>query len=255
MKPKSNTNYGHDEGKMYELRGVISTLYISDGTVNLLTGMQSHMAAAGLGSAFADMAGSVANAAMISMYEGEAVQHFACYVDEQMVIGTFPEVGFKEGDKVSVVVSRLDEKVLFAHAVVRLSDARLWMPHSVEKGRFAFAIWLAKLMMALSLLASLFTVPLLYAYEIFGGFFATLAAYAVGMTSVSLLIALPTYLSSPESKYAERIMKVLGFRNPKMVNLSPYCERSLGIKSGTQGGAIQVYDLRAALVAYRSLDK
>lgn len=255
MNSQNKVEAARSDDNMFVVGGAVSTLYITDGTVNLLQGMQSKMAAAGLGSAMADMAGGVANAAMVAMYEGESVQHFGCYIGEQMVIGSFPGVGFKEGEEVKAVVTRLDERVVFAHAVVRTTDARLWMPHSVDKGRYAIAIWIAKLMGWISLAGwscqmvyFLFNPPK-------GGFFEEAWIFAAGFVSLSLAAVFFVTRSSPEGPYAERIFKVLGFKKPKIVNLSPFCEQSLGIKTYHQGGSIQIYDLRAALKAYGSLSK
>jgi len=255
MNPKNKVEAARSDDKMFIVGGTVSTLYVTDGTVNLLQGMQSKMAAAGLGSAMADMPGSVANAAMVAMYEGEYVQHFGCYIGEQMVIGSFPGVGFKEGEEVKAVVTRLDERVVFAHAVVRTTDARLWMPHSIDKGRYAIAIWLAKLVGWMSIVCSVFTMPLSYFHPVFGGFFETVLSLFGGVACVGFVLGYLTYRSSPEGPYAERIFKVLGFKRPKIVNLSPFCEQSLGIKTYHQGGSIQVYDLRAALKAYGSLSQ
>jgi hypothetical protein len=212
--------------------------------------MQSHMAAAGLGSAMAGMAGGVANAAMVAMYSGEYVQHFGCYVGDQMVIGSFPEVGFKEAQEVKAVVTRLDEHVVFAHAVVRPSDAKLWMPHSVSKGRYAIALWIAKLMGWIALGGWIFQMIFFVFHPPRGGWLNEVLIYAGGMVATSALIGYLAYRSSPEGRYAERILKTLGFKNPKIVNLSPYCERTLRQNADGSSGSIQVYDLRAALKAY-----
>lgn len=240
--------------QMFIVSGTVSTLYVTDGTLSLLEGMQSKMAAAGLGSALVGMPGSVANAAMVAMYDGEHVQHFGCYVGDQMVIGTFPGVGFKEGEEVKAVVTRLDEHVVFAHAVVRLPELRLWMPHSVDKGRYAIAAWIAKLMGWISLIGWCVFMLLNLGHSL-EKIIERGLIFAGVMCAVSFCIGYLTYRSSPEGPYAERILKVLGFRNPKVVNLAPYCERSLGLKTSEQGGSIQVYDLPAALKAYDSLRK
>jgi hypothetical protein len=252
MTPQDKVNATTQDDQMFVHIGTVSTMYITDGTVNLLEGLQKKMVAAGLGSAVAGMAGGVANASMVAMYDGENVQHFGCYIGDQMVIGTFPSVGFKEGEEVKVVVSKLDDKVFFAHAVMRLRDTKLWMPHSIFKGRYAIAIWLAKLMGWVSLIGWLFINAIFYFEDTKGNSLENALISAVGLLGFSLLGVFFITRSSPEGPYAERIFKVLGFKSPKFVNLSPYCERSLGMDYH-QGGSLQVYDLRKALAGHDSL--
>jgi hypothetical protein len=244
----------HVDPPMQVISGKVSTMYITDGTVNLLEGLQNKMIATGLGNAVAGMAGGVANAAMVAMYEGEYVQHFGCYIGEKMVIGTFPSVGFKEGEEVKAVVTRLDDKVSFAHAVVRMPDAKLWMPHSISKGRYAIAMWLAKLLGWISLIGWLFTTTIFYFEGPKGSLLENTFTLAGGFIGISIIGIFFITRSSPEGPYAERIFKVLGFKRPKSVNLAPYCERSLGMNYH-QGGSLQVYDLRKALEGHNSLAK
>lgn len=251
MNPQTKVAAAHSDEEMFVLGGTVSILYVTDGTVNLLQGMQSKMAAAGLGSALAGMAGGVANASMVTMYDGEYVQHFGCYAGEQMLIGTFPSVGFKEGDEIKAVVTRLDEHVVFAHAVVRPSDGRLWMPHSIAKGRYAIAAWMAKLMGCICMFAWISLSVVQLASPIDDSYLSLIGWMVPGMLAVSFLIGFPAYRSSlGEGLYAERILKVLGFKSPKIVNLSPFSLAGLRV-----GSSHMVYDLRRALKAYGSLSK
>lgn len=241
-----------DAGAMFAIKGTVSTMYITDGTVNLLKGMQGKMAATGMAAAIEGMAGAVANAAMISMYEGEDVQHFGCYIGEQMVIGTFENIGFKEGDEVQMVVTKLDDKVAYAHAVVRSKDRLLWMPYSISKGRWKIVQWIV----IASFWVSLFGFFVLGTYEFFasepikGGFPNFLFFWFLpGMLGTGAFIGGGVFWSSlDDAKYAESILKVLGFKKPRSVNLSPYSEAQLGL-----GSSYQVYDLHRALAAYGSL--
>jgi hypothetical protein len=254
MMQQDKVHASTQDKQMFVCSGTVSTMYVTDGTVNLLEGMQNKMIATGLGSALAGMSGSVANASMVAMYEGENVQHFGCYIGDQMVIGTFPSVGFKEGEEVKAVVSKLDDKVFFAHAVMRALDTKLWMPHSISKGRYAIAIWMAKILSILNIIGLIIFSPLAYFYPVHGTFASTLAINFLGAGGFFLIISICVYLSSPEGPYAERIFKVLGFKSPKFVNLSPYCERSLGMDYH-QGGSLQVYDLRKALAGHNKPSK
>jgi hypothetical protein len=68
------------------------------------------------------------------------------------------------------------------------------------------------------------------------------------------LLSFFVYFSSRhEADYAERIFKVLGFKNPSIVNLTPFsmsvaCDHSAG-------GLHYIFKLREALAAYGSLSK
>jgi hypothetical protein len=238
-------------GEMFVISGRVATLYVTEGTVNLLQGMQGKMAATGMGAVIQGMSGTVANAAMISMYEGERVQHFGCYIGEQLVIGTFENIGFMEGEDVKVVASRLDERAVFAHAVVRPKDGWLWMPLSISKGRRKIAKWIATLMVGIGIAGMLFFCVL----QLFISAFKSHTELMLQMTPVMLglgaVIGGGAYWSSlGDARYAESIFKVLGFKNPKIVNISPFSEARL-----RKGASYMVYDLRAALRAYDSLSK
>ena len=142
LTPPEKVAASRTDDNMFLLRGKVETLYVTDGTVNLLKGMQGKMLASGMAAAIEGMYGSVANSAMIGMYDGEYVQHFGCYIGDQMVIGTFENIGFEEGDEIQIVATQLDEKAVFAHAVVRTRDGLLWMPYSMSKGRWQVARWI-----------------------------------------------------------------------------------------------------------------
>lgn len=249
--PPADTKGTRDEQHMFVLSGQVSTLYVTDGTVNLLKGMQSKMLATGMGAAVQGMAGSVANSAMIAMYDGEYVQHFGCYIGEQMVIGTFESIEFSDGDEIKVVATRLDDKVAFAHAVVRPSDGLLWMPHSINKGRWKVAEWIAKMLFGIAAGGLAFLCVLQIFIQAFESYVSLILVMGSGLLLTGGFIGGGAFWSSlDDAKYAERILKVLGFKNPKLVNLSPFSVASL------QGdGSYQIYDLRKALKAYGSLSK
>jgi hypothetical protein len=123
-----------------------------------------------------------------------------------------------------------------------------------EIGQTGITSWLAKLMGWISLI-SWVCFMLLNLGSSLTKFIDRGITFAVVMLCISCLAIFCVTRSSPEGPYAERIFKVLGFKKPKIVNLAPFCEQSLGIKTHHQGGSIQVYDLRAALKAYDSLSK
>lgn len=233
-------------GSMYIIHGTISTMYVTDGTDNLLEGMRGRMRAAGMGAVIDGMAGTVANSAMISMYDGESAQHFGCYVNEKMVIGTFEHVGFSEGEEVKMLVTDTDEKTLLAHAVVRVHDNLLWMPFSVSKGRGGIAKWIATLMFGLGSTGLAFFFLLDFFHSGFDSAVDFMAYLVPAMVLVGAGIGFLTYKSSVEDGiYAESIFRLLGFKSPWRVNISPYSQARL-----RGGGSYQVYELQPALRAH-----
>jgi hypothetical protein len=241
---------GLAQDAMFVVTGKVETLYITNGSINLLKGMQGKMLAAGMGGVIEGMAGSVTNSAMFAMYDGESVQHFGCYIDGIMVIGTFEQVGFAEGDDVEMVVTRLDDKGLFAHAVIRRSDSLLWMPFSVSKGRMGIVRWLFNLMFGIQFVGLLFILCLQF---FMGGFHNRPIELILFIVPIQAIVAgalgFGVYLSSTgDGIYAENIFRVLGFKSPWRVNISPYSQARLGT-----GGSYQVYNLYKALKAYDSI--
>ncbi len=239
---------------MFVLHGVISNLTISNGTASFLNSFNkadvSHSNFYGV-----NAASRMVNEAMGDLDECEDVQHFGFMLSEQLITGAFPVAGFREGDKIAAVVTRTDGSNLNAHAVIRQIDGLLWMPLYANKGRYAVAFWIAKLLACCIFLCLLFSSPLFYFYPVFGTYWETLAKFAALFTGFSAILLVLTYFSSPEGAYAERIIKVLGFRYPRIVNLSKFSERSLRKNNTSYSGSLYVYDLVAALKAHHSLPK
>jgi len=250
---QSNSPAVNSEG-MFVVSGRVSTMYITEGKVNLLQGMRDKVGAAGLGAALQGMSGTVANAAMVAMYDGEDIQNFGFLIDDQLVIGTFEHVGFREGEEIKAVVTRLDKKALFAHAVVRPKDGLLWMPFAINKGRWEVAKWYAKLLGWVAFVGWLLVMTMQWTIPLGDKTLIEVALIAaLGMVAYCGLLGFVGYRSGrDDAQYAENIMKVLGFKKPWRVNLSPFSEMRLRI-AGSGQGSYQVYDLRKALRAYDSL--
>jgi hypothetical protein len=240
-----------DDTKMNVIVGRITTMYLTDGTVNLLKGMQGKMLATGMAAAVEGMAGSVASSAMLAMYDGESVQHFGCYIGEDMLIGTFENIGFGDGDEVKMIVTKLDEHAYFAHAVIRTSDDLLWMPFAISKGRLGVAMWIATMQLAIGLAGLAFLLFLQIFIKAFHSHWDLILFMGPIIFAVGGIIGFLTYKSSTcDALYMESILQRIGFKAPWRVNLSPYSEARLGT-----GGSYQVYDLRKALSAYGSLNE
>jgi hypothetical protein len=164
------------------------------------------------------------------------------------VIGTFENIGFEDGDVVEMVVTELDDKGLFAHAVLRISDGLLWMPFAVSKGRLGIAKYLFNLVFGVQLAGMLFFMCMQFFMGIFYTQLELILFMGPIMILISVILALGVYISSKhDGIYAESIFRVLGFRAPWRVNIAPYSEARLGT-----GASYYVYDLEKALKAYHS---
>lgn len=243
--PKSKTR---DEPiqEIVALRGKVTALSVTDGEINLLATMQSRVAVTGTAGIAERLAASVAGASMASMDGGDLVQHFGCYIGTDLVIGTFENVGFEDGDDVTVFVTRIEEGAFFAHAALRTKDGMLWMPHSINKGRYAVALWITKFLGSIGVLGLIFLVILQFLDPAFDSWQELVTQMTPGLMLVGGFIGYMTYRSSiGEALYAERILKAIGFKSPWRVNLAPYSDARLNA-----GSSYQVDDVRRALAAY-----
>lgn len=208
--------------------------------------MRSKMLATGMAGVYEGLASSVVGASMVAMDDGEFVQHFGCYIGSNLVIGTFESIGFQEGDDVTLFVTQIEAGAFFAHAVLRIKDGMLWMPHSINRGRYAVAMWITKMLGSIGLLGLIFLLVLQSLNPAFDSNLELVAQMTPAFLLVGGFIGYMTYRSSKnEALYAERILKLVGFKSPWRVNLAPFSDARLNA-----GASYQVYDLRRAMAAY-----
>lgn len=259
MNPISNSIYQSSDtdpfkGDMYLISGKLSRLRTAPGKVNLLSALQSTMGVAGAGNAIGGMHGAVANAAMLSSYDGADITKFVGRIGEHDVIGNFETVNFKDGDMLEAVVSRIDDSVSFVHAVVRPSDNWLWMPFSINKGRKELAKAIAKLCGGIGVVGWIFLLIMFYfspSEDI--GFLKISFLMSCALAAFATVIGYLTYRSSiDDGLYAERILKVLGFKAPRTVDLEPYCLAEMTMKERYPHADRHIYMLNEALAAYGS---
>jgi hypothetical protein len=209
--------------QFHTIEGKVSLLEVVEGKENLLAGMQNKAAIAGAGAALAGQASIAANSAMLALYDGEDVKHFGCLVNEQLVIGTFNYVSFAEGDDVRVITTK-ESNINVAHAVVRLSDQRAWLPNTLSQGRneaLKNSLGVVGIFSIFSFF--IFALILLFtsvSFKEIAQFFFPAAIF------LWLLLSFGLYKSSrPDALYAEQIFQELGFKNPKNVSLVPFIEK------------------------------
>lgn len=234
------------EERMFTVKGKVSSLEISDGSVDPMQGYQRRQYGDG------DVMLVDTFSTGKSYDKRVAVQHFGCHIGERVVVGTFPTVGFKNGDAVKAVVTNMDGEGVFAHAVMNSANGRLWLPHAVSKGTHASLVALAKLAALAAALAWC------------GALLAMLASPpAIGLAAGAALAAALILVcagaavwfihrASPADPYADKILTMLGFSDPHKVNLTPFSERARARRaSGIKWqGSPHVFDLWAALAAH-----
>jgi hypothetical protein len=226
------------------IEGKVSLLEIVEGKENLLTGMQKKAAIAGAGAALAGQAGIAANAAMLALYDGEDVKHFGCLVNDQLIIGTFNYVSFAEGDDVRVITTK-ENNTNFAHAVIRLSDQRVWLPNTLSQGRneaLKNSLGVVGIFMIISFM-------LVVGVNLIQSGPAELILKVLMPCAIFLWFLLSGLLyksSRPDALYAEQIFKELGFKNPKNVSLVPFIEKDRE-SPPYKGKFANGYNLRNAL--------
>ncbi len=210
--------------ELFLIEGKVSALRVGASTLNLLAPKQNMgNAIAGIAGAATDQFGTAVNAAMVANYEGEDVDTFACYVGDHLIQGTFSRVFFSEGDYVKAVVAKQESQTeaLYAYAVLRPSDGLLWMPYNTGRGIWAefrnnmkWMLW--------------GTVCIYFGFWIFsiidGSDFShdksLVLMIAVIPPIFMFLMSLWGFKDSlPEGRLSTAVFRVLGFPNPKSLNL------------------------------------
>lgn len=227
--------------RMFTLKGKVASLKISDGSVD----PQQDQSAP-------DMTMLACSTPYDKLV---AVQHFSCSIGGRAVSGTFPAVGFKNGDAVKAVVTSLDGAGVFAHAVMTSADGRLWLPYSVCKGTHATLIDTAKVALVASFIAWICVLILMLQAAPKGGVFVPAALAAPIILALGALGVFLFNRAAPKGAYADRILTMLGFRNPKMVDLAPFSERARRRKMRAADGSPHVYHLWPALTLYGTVKK
>jgi hypothetical protein len=227
--------------RMFTLKGKVSSLKISDGSVDPQQVLY--------GPGIATLVDSTPYDKRI------AVQHFICNIGGRAVTGTFPAVGFKNGDAVKVVVTGLDGVGVVAHAVMTTANGRLWLPHSVCKGTQAALIGTAKMALVASFIAWVCVLILMLQAAPKGGVFAYAALAAPLILALGALGVLLFNRATPQGAYADKILTMLGFSKPKMVDLAPFSERARNRKMREADGSPHVFHLWPALAAYGAVKR
>ncbi len=206
---------------LFLIEGKVSALQVGASTLNLLAPKQNMgNAIAGIAGAATDQFGTAANAAMAANYGGEDVDTFACYVGDHLIQGTFSRVFFSEGDFVKTVVAKQENQTeaLYAYAVLRPSDGLLWMPYNTGRGVWAEFRYNMKWAFWLGLIGYI----VLYVFDLFSEERMALKDFAFFLLGIPLMFFMGLWGfkdSLPEGRLSTAVFRVLGFPNPKSLNL------------------------------------
>ncbi|KHA75741.1 hypothetical protein NC77_27325 [Janthinobacterium lividum] len=138
---ENNENTSSDKD-FFIVEGKITEFHMAATNVNLLSKIESSLAeknlAGGVAAVINGMPGALANAAMLSFYDGEDMYNFAGLVNGKVVCGVFRDADkIKDGDIVKLVVTQRKD-VLYVHSLLRIDDSLLLMPLNTYCGERAF---------------------------------------------------------------------------------------------------------------------
>jgi hypothetical protein len=213
-----------DRNELIMLSGTVEHLKIGLGPANLLTGLSGSKAQniIAIGDA---LGGHLSGATMAAASANDAIgelEHFACYIGENLVQGVFPNVTFRAGDEVDVVVERSGGKN-YVQAISKKAENLLWVPLMREKSIGATFIrslqhvfWLMLVgyvgwgvfalidgAQGLDQMERLFLWSIPAAGSLIMGIWDFTASYATGIKST-------------------KVFRILGLPNSNWINLSPY---------------------------------
>src|SRR5574343_1032325 len=207
----------------YSIEGSLQVVRISNGKINLVKDIQKGSFFTGVAAGLAGEAGVMANAASLAMYDGEDVQHIACLINNQLAVGTFEYLeDIQVGDQVKLVVSDIEEGVLYIHAILRMDDQLLWLPYSIDHTRMGWVMHGIK-MTGLGF----FSMSLLFMFVLFSSGsenfwsdFYTFVFTFVGIMAV--VMPLSTYGVMGLGEEAESIFCALGIPKYKFFRVKPF---------------------------------
>ncbi|MGX9698002.1 hypothetical protein ACWYXK_13540 [Janthinobacterium lividum] len=141
MKKEGAENISSEE-VFFTVEGKLTEFHMAATNVNLLSKIERSLAeknlAGGVAAAINGMPGALANAAMLSFYDGEDMYNFAGLVNGKVVCGVFRDADkIKDGDIVKLVVTQRKD-VLYVHSLLRIDDSLLLMPLNTYCGERAF---------------------------------------------------------------------------------------------------------------------
>ncbi|MCC7683482.1 hypothetical protein [Janthinobacterium sp. FW305-128] len=220
---ENNENASSDED-FFIVEGKLTEFHMAATNVNLLGKIESSLAeknlAGGVTAVINGMPGALANAAMLSFYDGEDMYNFAGLVNGKVVCGVFDNANkLKDGDVVKLVVTERRE-ILHVHSLLRIGDSLLLMPLNTYCGERAFFRACMKVAWRFTLFIWI---------VMFGGFFysvdISMDDLVKPLIACSIILLLPLLIIFPfeywtyksmryYSEYASAIFTAYGFPKP-----------------------------------------
>ena len=206
------------------LKGTVEHLQIGLGRANLLSGLSGSKAEniIALADAVGGFIGGEAVAAAFSNHEIGELEYFACYIDEDLVQGVYPNVTFQDGDEVEVVIRRSGSRN-YVQAVRRKKDDMMWIPLMMEKSIGATFLRTIKEMRWFMLLGYIawgaFTLLDVWSGLDLKGQLFIWSIPAVGSFIMAIWDFAASYSTGMQST---KIFRFLGLPNAYWIDLSPY---------------------------------
>jgi hypothetical protein len=219
-----STDENHKAEEMIKISGMIEHLQIGIGRVNLLSGLSGSKAQniIALADAIGGHIGAAAMVASSSNHEIGELEYFACYIEEDLVQGVFPNVTFREGDEVEVVVQQSKGKN-YVRAITKITDDLMWIPLMMEKG--IGAIFLRSLKQGLWIM--LFSYASWGVFTLIDGFDDADIPFQILTWSIPAVFAfimgiwdfMASYSTGMQST---NVFRMLGLPDPYWIDLAPY---------------------------------
>ena len=231
------------EARLFIVEGEVTDLLTRETMQNLNANMQSATGAIAVGSALAGQIGNAALASFAASDEGIEVSDFAVEITDNnsqkhAFRGCFPEVFFKKGDIVKLIVEAnpYDRKYDRVAAVIDQKNNYMWTGQEVVKGRMKYRIFGMKLMGGVSFFA--FIVSLVFDFFISDSI-AQMLISDIGIQIVTIIfIFIFIFIGwrigasfDEQSIELEAILKKLGFYKPSRMNLQEYALNDLSWKN------------------------
>jgi hypothetical protein len=216
--------------QLFTMEGPIQALRIAPGIINLISDIQSSAFFTGAVTGLAGEAGVAANSASLVMYDGEDVEHIALLINGLLVVGTFEWLGdLHVGDHVKLVVSKIEDGPLFAHAILRNDDQLLWTPFSIHHTRHGWILHAVKL----GLLGLIGTWLMLGSFYLFGSrpsaqVMVSMLCFTIVMITFVLFMSTKSVMHLGEQ--AEDIFRVLNVPKFERFRIKPYSVLNLNFK-------------------------
>src|SRR5574343_1454792 len=205
------------------IEGTLQVVRISNGKINLVKDIQKGSFFTGVAAGLAGEAGVMAKAASLAMCDGEDVQHIACLINNQMAVGTFEYLeDIQVGDQVKLVVSDIEEGVLYIHAILRMEDQLLWLPYSIDHTRMGWVMHGIK-MTGLGLFLMIFFFIFILLLSESEDYWRDLYIFVCGSVGIMAVITpLSTYGLMGLGEEAESIFCALGIPKYKFFRVKPF---------------------------------